>query len=158
MLHVAHRIINCRPLPLFFYYFICFFIYSCAASLLLGGLFSACSKQGLLFGCSMQAFSCGGMRVLGCVGLSSCSRQTQWLWLLGSRTQTQQLWCSMWDLPRPGIKLMSPALAGGFFTTEPAGKPSPIFYCIYFGFHQVIISKLYTDSTIKFITFKCLFM
>ena len=23
----------------------------------------------------------------------------------------------------PGIKLMSPALAGGFFTTEPEGKP-----------------------------------
>ena len=25
-------------------------------------------------------------------------------------------------LPDPGIKLMSPALAGGFFTTEPPGK------------------------------------
>ena len=28
------------------------------------------------------------------------------------------------DLPDPGIKLTSPALAGGFFTTEPSGKPS----------------------------------
>ena len=27
------------------------------------------------------------------------------------------------DLPEPGIELMSPALAGGFFTTEPPGKP-----------------------------------
>ena len=27
------------------------------------------------------------------------------------------------DLSDPGIKLMSPALAGGFFTTEPPGKP-----------------------------------
>ena len=27
------------------------------------------------------------------------------------------------DLPDPGIKLMSPALAGKFFTTEPPGKP-----------------------------------
>jgi len=27
------------------------------------------------------------------------------------------------DLPNPGIKLSSPALAGGFFTTEPPGKP-----------------------------------
>ena len=27
------------------------------------------------------------------------------------------------DLPDPGIKSMSPALAGGFFTTEPLGKP-----------------------------------
>ena len=28
------------------------------------------------------------------------------------------------DLPNPGIKLASPALAGGFFTTEPPGKSS----------------------------------
>ena len=27
------------------------------------------------------------------------------------------------ELPNPGIKLASPALAGGFFTTEPPGKP-----------------------------------
>ena len=27
------------------------------------------------------------------------------------------------DLPDPGIESMSPALAGGFFTTEPPGKP-----------------------------------
>ena len=27
------------------------------------------------------------------------------------------------DLPDPGIKPGSPALAGGFFTTEPPGKP-----------------------------------
>ena len=27
------------------------------------------------------------------------------------------------DLPDPGIKPPSPALAGGFFTTEPPGKP-----------------------------------
>ena len=27
------------------------------------------------------------------------------------------------DLPNPGMKPMSPALAGEFFTTEPPGKP-----------------------------------
>ena len=27
------------------------------------------------------------------------------------------------DLPDPGIELMSPALAGGFFTTAPLGEP-----------------------------------
>ena len=32
----------------------------------------------------------------------------------------------MWDLPRPGLKLMSPALAGGFLTTASLGK-SPFF-------------------------------
>ena len=29
------------------------------------------------------------------------------------------------DLPDPGIEPMSPALAGGFFTIEPSGKPIP---------------------------------
>ena len=29
----------------------------------------------------------------------------------------------MWDPPGPGIKPMSPALAGRFFTTEPQRKP-----------------------------------
>ena len=28
------------------------------------------------------------------------------------------------DLPNPGIKHTSPTLAGGFFTTEPPGKPN----------------------------------
>jgi len=29
----------------------------------------------------------------------------------------------MRDLPGPGIEPVSPALTGGFFTTEPPGKP-----------------------------------
>ena len=29
----------------------------------------------------------------------------------------------MWDLPGPGIEPVSPALAGGFPTTVPPGKP-----------------------------------
>ena len=33
----------------------------------------------------------------------------------------------MWDLPGPGIEPVSPALAGGFFTTEPLGKPPNSF-------------------------------
>ena len=33
----------------------------------------------------------------------------------------------MWDLPGPGIELMSPPLAGGFFTTELPGNP---FYVV----------------------------
>ena len=32
------------------------------------------------------------------------------------------------DLPDPGIKPSSPALAGGFFTTEPPGKPYMSIY------------------------------
>ena len=30
--------------------------------------------------------------------------------------------CGMWDLPGPGLEPVSPALAGGFLTTAPAGK------------------------------------
>ena len=30
---------------------------------------------------------------------------------------------SLTDLPNPGIEPLSPALAGGFFITEPSGKP-----------------------------------
>jgi len=29
----------------------------------------------------------------------------------------------MWDVTRPGVQLVSPALAGRFFTAEPPGKP-----------------------------------
>ena len=34
----------------------------------------------------------------------------------------------MWDLPGPGLEPMSPALAGGFLTTAPSGKPYDMFY------------------------------
>ena len=55
-------------------------------------------------------------------GLSSCGSQAlerrlsgcgTWAWLL----------CGMWDLPGPGLEPVSPALAGGFLTTAPPGKP-----------------------------------
>ena len=34
----------------------------------------------------------------------------------------------MWDLPRPGLKLVSPASAGGLPTTAPPGKPLILFF------------------------------
>ena len=36
----------------------------------------------------------------------------------------------MWNLPRPGIKLVSPALQGGFLTTGPPGLVVVIFLCM----------------------------
>ena len=33
----------------------------------------------------------------------------------------------MWDLPGPGLKPVSPALAGGFLTTAPPGKSKKHF-------------------------------
>ena len=65
--------------------------------------------------------------IYGCVGsslllgiFSSCSQQGPlaicgpWVWLPHST----------WDLTRPGIEHVSPALTGRFFTTEPPGKQS----------------------------------
>ena len=34
------------------------------------------------------------------------------------------------DLPNPGIEPESPALAGGFFTTEPPGKPISYYIAV----------------------------
>ena len=49
-------------------------------------------------------------------------------WALEHRLSSCGVWvqfpCSMWDLPRPGVELLSLALAGGFFTTEPPGMSS----------------------------------
>ena len=45
-------------------------------------------------------------------GFSSCGTRA---WLLRG----------MWDLPGPGLKPVSPALAGGFLTTVPPGKSPP---------------------------------
>ena len=49
--------------------------------------------------------------------LSSCGA---WAWLL----------CGMWDLPRPRLEPMSPALTGGFLTTGPPGKKTIFYMCI----------------------------
>ena len=37
----------------------------------------------------------------------------------------------MWDLPRPGLEPVSPALAGGFLTPVPSGKPETVFSPLY---------------------------
>ena len=44
----------------------------------------------------------------------------------------------MWGLPGPGIELVSPALAGRFFTTESPGKPLYLF--MYFQLHWVFVA------------------
>jgi len=45
-----------------------------------------------------------------------------------------QLPCGEWNPSRPGIKLLLPALAGGFLTTRPPGKFSAVLllFLIYF--------------------------
>ena len=79
-------------------------------------------------GLSLVAAS-GGHSSSRCAGLS-----LSWPLLLRSRSsrcagsvvvaQRAQLLCGMWDLPRPGLEPVSPALAGRLSTTAPPGKPS----------------------------------
>ena len=76
--------------------------------------FSSCGKRGPLFiavrGPLTIAASLVAEHRLQTCRLSSC----------GSRAQLLR---GMWDLPRPGLEPMSPALAGRFSTTAPPGKP-----------------------------------
>ena len=50
----------------------------------------------------------------------------------------------MWDLPRPGLEPVSPALAGGFLTTAPPGKSTILNYRveIYFNDFSQFTSKV----------------
>ena len=45
-----------------------------------------------------------------------------------------QLLRGMWDLPGPGHEPVSPALAGGFLTTAPQGKPLQRLLTVFFFF------------------------
>ena len=92
----------------------------------LRGFFSSCGERGPLSSCDARASHCSGFSGCGAGALgepasavaargpSSCGA---WASLL----------CRIWDLPRPGIKPASPALAGSFFTTEPPAKLNSIF-------------------------------
>ena len=47
------------------------------------------------------------------------------------------------NVPHPGIKPVSPALAGGFFTAEPPGKPNDVFNTFNYPIIQSIRNKIY---------------
>ena len=84
---------------------------------------SSCGKWGPL----TTAASLAAEHRLQTHGLSSC----------GSRAQLLR---GMWDPPRPGLEPVSPALAGGFSTTAPPGKPSSLSF-----------KMLHTDHTAAFL-------
>ena len=94
-------------------------------------LFSSCGESGLLSSCSVWASHCAGFSCCGAGALGYADFSTQQLQLPGSRAQAQELWCmglvAAWHVGSSRIRdqTMSPVLAGGFFTTEPLGKPHP---------------------------------
>ena len=97
-------------------------IFGCAGSSLLCELSSRCSKWGLVFGCDAQASHCADFTGSRARALGSCASQALEHRLDGCGTRAQLLH-GMWALPGSGFEPVSPALASGFFTTEPPGKP-----------------------------------
>ena len=89
--------------------------------------FSSCGTRGPLFiavhGPLTVAASLVAEHRLQSRRLSSC----------GSRAQ---LLHGMWDLPRPGLEPVSPALAGRLSTTAPPGKPLFYFFNLLFSLHS----------------------
>ena len=80
--------------------------------------FSSCGKWGPLF------IAVRGPLTIAASLVAEHRLQTCRLSNCGSRAQ---LLCGTWDLPRPGLEPVSPALAGRFSTTVPPGKPGIYF-------------------------------
>ena len=81
--------------------------------------FSSCGERGPLF------IAVRGPLTIAASLVAEHRLRTRRLSNCGLRAQ---LLCGMWDLPRPGLELVSPALAGGFLTTAPPGKPNILYF------------------------------
>ena len=75
--------------------------------------FSSCGKWGPFF------IAVSGPLTITASLVAEHRLQTRRLSNCGSRAQLLR---GMWDLPRPGLEPVSPALAGRFSTTAPPGK------------------------------------
>ena len=95
-------------------YFIYLFIFGCVGSSFRARAFSSCGKQGPLF------IAVHGPLTIAAPPVAGHRFQTRRLSSCGSRAQLLR---GIWDLPRPGLEPVSPALAGRFSTTAPPGKP-----------------------------------
>ena len=76
--------------------------------------FSSCGKWGPLFIAVRRPL------IIVASLVAEHRLQTHRLSNCGSRAQLLR---GTWDLPRPGLEPVSPALAGRFSTTAPPGKP-----------------------------------
>ena len=82
--------------------------------------FSSCGERGPLF-----IAVCRPLTVVASL-VAEHRLQMHRLSNCGSRAQ---LLHGMWDLPRPGLEPVSPALAGRLSTTAPPGKPPTSCFC-----------------------------
>ena len=81
--------------------------------------FSSCGKRGPLF------IAVRGPLTIAASLVAEHRLQTRRLSNCGSRAQLLR---GMWDLARPGLEPVSPALAGRFSTTAPPGKPLKAYF------------------------------
>ena len=107
---------------LFIYLCIYLFIFGCAGSSVRARAFSSCGKWEPLFIAVRRPLfiAVRGPFTIAAPPVAGHRLQTRRLSSCGSRVQLLR---GMWDLPRPGLEPVSPALAGRFSTTAPPGKP-----------------------------------
>ena len=111
-----------RELHSFFFFNFFFFNFTSLFMAVLGLRFcaralSSCGKRGPLF------IAVRGPLTIAASPVAEHRLQTRRLSNCGSRAQ---LLHGMWDLPRPGLEPVSPALAGRLSTTAPPGKPQEL--------------------------------
>ena len=131
---------NCFTMVQIFFFLIYLFylfIFVCIGSSLLRAGFLQLWRVVATLHCGVWASHCGG--------LSCCRAQALGAWAsvivarrLSSCGARAQLFHDMWDLPGPGLEPVLPALAGGFLTTAPPGKPSANTFFPSITFQQLI--------------------
>ena len=102
------------PLPSFFFFLFIYLFLAVLGLRFCARAFSSCGERGPVF-----VAVCGPLTVAASL-VAEHRLQTHRLSSCGSRAQLLR---GMWDLPRPGLEPVSPALAGGFLTTAPPRKP-----------------------------------
>ena len=109
----------------FYFLFISIFVYLfiylwlCWVFVSVRGLSSSCGKWGPLF------IAVRGPLTITASLVVEHRLQTRRLSSCGSQAQLLR---GMWDLPRPGLEPVSPALAGRFSTTAPPGKSCFLYF------------------------------
>ena len=128
------RFLSTKSISLIGIFFKCVyvFIFGWVGSLSLHRLFSSCSTRGLSLvvrGLLITAASLVATTKLWNTSSGVAAECTADPASVAAAPVRRSLLLGTWDLPRSGIELVSPALAGELVTTEPPGKPhEPYFF------------------------------